>query len=136
MSWNSHGIWCQFEPNRHRFVTLHGIFNRIHVTFFTEAEKYGERHVGHSFRSWPMIFSCHLYYLQETPNFLSFRAITSSVFTIFKIRLQIQIQDKILIRKHVSYDFCPKNFKNFKFSRHNFFKFSHFQNLTSFPESV
>ena len=108
--------------------------NPCHI--FTEAEKYGERHIGHSLRSWPMLLSCHLYYLQETPNFLSFRAITLTVFTIFKIWLQIQIYDKILMWKHVSYDLWQKKFKIFMFSRHKIFNFQNFQNLTSFLESV
>ena len=112
-------------------MKLHGIFKKIHVTFFKEAEKYGERHIGHSLRSWPMLLSCHLYYLQETPNFLSFHTITFSALTIFKIRLQIRIQDKILIWKHVSHNFWQKKFKIFMFSRHKIFNFQNFENPIS-----
>jgi len=137
MTWNGHGIWCGFGPNCRRFVTKwNGISVRIHDTFFTEAEKYGERHTGHSLCSWPMLFSCHMYFLQETSNFLSFRVTTFSVFTIFKIWLQIRIYYKILIWKPASYDFWRKNFKVFKFLRHKIFSFQNFQNLTSFLESA
>ena len=106
---------------------IHGISKRIHVTCITEAEKYGERHIGHSLRSWPMLLLCHLFYLQETPNFLSFRAITFSVFTIFKIWPHIHIHHEILIQKHVSYGFCQQNsnfssFRAIKFSNFKIFK--------------
>ena len=109
MTWNSHGIWSKLPSTCD--MNLLEISKGIHVTFLTQAEKNGERNIGHSLRSWPMLLSCHLYYLQETPNFLSFRIITFSAFTIFKIRLQIRIQDKILIWKHVSHDFWPKSSK-------------------------
>jgi len=100
---------------------------RIHDTFFTEAEKYGERHTGHSLCSWPTLLSCHMYFLQETSNFLSFRVTTFSVFTIFKIWLQIRIYHKILIWKPVSYYFWRKNstfssFRAITFSNLKIFK--------------
>ena len=107
---------------------IHGIRMTIQISFFTEAEKYGGRHIGHSLRSWPMLLSCNLYYLQETPKFLSFRIITFSAFTIFKIRLKVWIQDKIFIWEHVSHDFWRKKFKIFMFSRHKICNFQNFQN--------
>jgi len=108
-------------------MKLHRISKRIHVTFFTEAEKYGERHIGHERSEWPMLLSCHLYYLQETSNFLSFRVTTFSVFTIFKIWLQIRIYHKILIWKPVSYDFWRENSTFSSFGAIKFLNFKFFE---------
>ena len=133
MTWNNHGIWTKLPSICD--MNLLEISKWIHVTFFTQAEKNGKRHIGHSLRSWPMLFSCHLYYLQETSNFLSFRAITFSVFTIFKIRFQINIQHEIDIKTCII-RLLTEKFKIFKFSRHKIFKCQNFQNLTSFSESA
>jgi len=43
VNWEQTAVICDMK--------LHGIRMRIHVTFFTEAEKYGERHIGHWIRS-------------------------------------------------------------------------------------
>ena len=84
MTWNSHGIWCQFGPNCRQFVTWNYMeFRRESMSHFLQRQRNMAKDTlitrfARDQCSFRVI--CIIY---RKPQMLSFHAITFSVFTIF-----------------------------------------------------